>query len=261
MTPEQEEQMARALAETARHEPVPPVPAEVAARLDHVLADLVASRATADGTQTPGAPSDAGGDDGASNGARNGARNGVSDAGGNGASTGSSLDEVAARRRRRRPQLLTAAAAVAVVVAAGAAVVTGGLGTTSSTESSTSAGSDAGEAKDSRESAPSAVEDPPRPAAGVPRLRTSTLTRDVQRLLAAGPQDAGRRKALTGPPGASGACLTPPVRPGERLFVVRLDGRPGTLVLGTARAGARQARVYSCTDGTRPVASAAVPLG
>jgi len=246
VTPEQEEQVARALAETARHEPVPPIPAEVAARLDDVLADLVTERTARDGT--------------AAGREQTAAERAVA-----------SVDEVAARRRSRRPSWLTAAAAVALIAAAGAAVATDGFGTTSSSDSaSTSAGGS------------STVESPPPDAArdgagseaaapessavraGAPRLRTSSLAADVQRALAADVttvpgRPGSRRKALTGPPTGT-PCATPPTGPGERVLAVRLDGKPATLVLGVVRGDSRSARVYSCDDVASPMARATVLL-
>jgi hypothetical protein len=241
MTPEQEEQVARALAETARSEPVPPLPDDVAARLDDVLADLVSARGA-----------DAGQDRGA-------AQEG----------TGASVDVLAARRRRRRPRILAAAAAVALVVAAGGAVVNGGLGISpSSDESASSSAGDSGSGKTQPRAAAGRAEDGTTTArAAVPRLRTSSLRADVRRVLAgdysagAGDRSGPRRKALTGPPlDSDDRCVAPSAGPGERALVVRLDGRPATLLLGPVRDGTRTAEVYSCGDAARPVAGTTVPL-
>lgn len=237
MTPEQEEQVARALAETARHEPVPPLPDEVAARLDGVLAELVAARAAAPGTDP--APS------------------------------GASVTDLGTRRRRRRPNVLVAAAAVALIVAAGGAVATGGFGIGGiGSSSSDSASSTAGGSGVQDESAPEAARgdsDSSTSAAraAVPRLRTSTLAQDVHRLVrddltGDGARTGSRRKALSGPPLADGVCLTPSAGPGELLLAVRLDGRPATLLLGPVTDGARSAEVFRCDS--RPVASLRVPL-
>lgn len=251
MTPEQEEQVARALAETARHEPVPPIPPEVAARLDDVLADLVADRARG------GTPA----------GQERTAE----------ARPGTGVDEVAARRRARRSSWLTAAAAVTLIAAAGAAVATNGFGTTSDSDSSTTSaggsttvqppGPDA--ARDDAGSQEKAAPESSAPStsasgAGAPQLRSSTLVADVQRVLREDvtrteARPAPRRKALTGPPTGT-PCATPPTGPGERVLAVRLDGEPATLLLGALRGGSRPARVYSCDDLGDPVASATVPL-
>ncbi len=246
MTPEQEEQVARALAETARHEPVPPIPAEVAARLDDVLADLVTERTARDGAAAGREQTAA-------------------------ARAVASVDEVAARRRGRGPSWLTAAAAVALIAAAGAAVATDGFGITSSSDStSTSAGGsstvESPPADAARDGAGSEAAAPESSAvrAGAPRLRTSSLAADVQRALAADVttvqgRPGPRRKALTGPPTGT-PCATPPTGPGERVLAVRLDGRPATLVLGVVQGDSRSARVYSCDDVGSPMARATVPL-
>ena len=89
MTPEQEEQVRRALRATARGDEPATMPPEVAARLDDVLAELTASRA-----EHP-----------------------VHD------------DELARRRHRRWPNVLVAAASVVVIALAGGAVATHGFGT------------------------------------------------------------------------------------------------------------------------------------
>lgn len=243
MTPEQEEQVARALAETARHEPVPPIPPEVTSRLDDVLADLVADRArggTAAGHERTAE-------------ARPGA------------------DEVAARRRARRSNWLTAAAAVALIAAAGAAVATDGFGTMSASDSSSTAagGSTTVQAPPpdtARDDAGSQEKAAPESSAraGAPRLRSSALVADVQRVLrddvpVAEGRPGPRRKALTGPPTGT-PCAAPQTGPGERVLAVRLDGEPATLLLGAARDGSRSARVYACDDIGSPVARATVPL-
>ena len=98
VTPEQEEQVRRALAAAARAEDAETpatMPPAVAARLDGVLAELVQSRSTTQAASP--AP-------------------------------GRGPDELAAHRARRRLNVLVAAAALAVIAAAGGAVVTGGLG-------------------------------------------------------------------------------------------------------------------------------------
>ena len=262
MTPEQEAQVARALAETARHEPVPPIPADVTARLDDVLADLVSDRsargATVAGQEDPAEVRGAG------------------------------VDEVAARRLRRHPRRhpswLTAAAALALIAAAGGAVATDGFGTLSTSDSQTSsaggsttvrspdpdaARDDAGSEAAGPEAAPEAAA--PGSAApestggaGTPRLRTSSLAADVQRAILADVtkvqgRPGPRRKALSGPPTGT-PCARPSTGPGERVLAVRLDGKPATLLLGVARGGSRSARVYSCDDAGSPVASATVAL-
>lgn len=238
MTPEtgdQEDQVARILAETARHEPVPPLPTRVQSRLDDVLGDLVAARDAA--ASTTAAERDAP----------------VEHPDAHPTDTGATLHEVADRRGRRRLDVLTAAAALAVIAGAGAAVATGGFGIGSSpTQSATSADSSA------RSAAPGTGA-PGGPPVALPRLHTSTLAADVQRVLRPASASDGRRPALTGPPGGPvTGCARPTVHRGERLIGVRLDGRPATLLLGAVRSGTREARVYPCVDVARPVARATV---
>ena len=252
MTPEQEEQVRRALAATARAEGDPALPPEVAARLDRVLHELEAPRVAAAERQ---------------------------------AGTAAPADELASRHRRRLPDLLVAAAAVGVIAVTGGAVATGGFGLGGGSSSSTTAGSasqgsdgprtpapqglgtDTGPgAEDSRlprtaagdgRVAGSAAASPGGEAAGpagpgLPRLRTATLRRDVERLLPVPPVPTGAD------PSPNAACPGPAPRTGERRIAVRLDGRAATLVLEAPANGTRTARVYAC--GESGTASATVRL-
>lgn len=231
MTPEQEEQVRLALAAAARAERghTPPMPPEVVDRLDRVLAELVAGRAArsapaAIDTDGPVVP-----------------------------------DELAARRKRNWPHVLVAAAAVAVIAAAGGAVVTRGFG--------------GGEGQTSTE------------AASEPQLRDSTLRADIQRLATGGTAEspatpvpsanASERQRPDGSPSggtssntpgfgasqpsptlgpatghAAPGCQDPIPPPGARVIPVRLDGKQATLVLDAPLNGIREARVYSCDDGS-----------
>jgi hypothetical protein len=274
MTPEQEEQVRRALAAAARAEdhdarasdrrgpgPVdgtdpsdpsdltdptrtgdhrsPPLPADVAARLDSVLEELVAPRVTST------APSEA--------------------------------DELARRRRRRWPNGLVAAAALCAIALAGGAVATGGFGlsngsgsdsqTAASTASDAGAGSESGSGSGSRSAAgPSAPgvaspgadsaapSDQPRELAATgssPTFRTETLTSDLQRLVdRPGPLPIGEQP--------SWRCVAPSLGAGEQLIGVRIDGRRSSLVLGAPSEGQRSARFYSCADPSILVATTTV---
>jgi hypothetical protein len=238
VTPEQEEQVRRALAAAARADDQASgrtagpggeagMPPEVAARLDAVLADLVAPRLAA------GSP--------------DGSR---------------STDELAARRRRRRARLLVAAAAVCVIAGAGAAVVTDGFGTNGGSPDSTTAGSSQDDSTQPAPRGPGASTRAeggpaePRSMAGKvrtgPALSSATLREDVQRLVDRRPA-VGVRGGLAGSP-----CTAPTLRPGERLLAVRLDGRLSSLVLGSPRGGTVEARVYSCAEPGSPVATTEV---
>jgi hypothetical protein len=242
VTPEQEEQVRRALRATAQADQPAKMPREVADRLDEVLADL---------TGPMGRSKD---------------------------HVGTGHDELAARRKRRWPNVIVAAAAVAVIAAAGAAVATGGFGSLSGQGDSTNAEKAAssrtsskaddntdGKADEKAGSAPSSA-----PSGGgrrglteksgpgaLPLLHTSTLSADVQALLRAR-RGVGNLQAPRALPEAPADCARPFTGRGASLFVVRLDGRPATLVVGPARDGERRARIYSCDGAGSPLASVSV---
>jgi hypothetical protein len=237
VTPEQEEQVRRALAAAARAdrpdgEGAPPaMPPEVTSRLDDVLAELVAGRSARTGTGP--------------------------------APTGS--DDLAERRARKWPNVLVAAATVAVIAVAGGAVATRGFG-----GGSGSSGSSAASAGDSSEDrvapeagqgvAPSAGATGSRSAPGAPEpsLRSASLAADVQRLVGPGPAGSLRSGGTLKGDGArpdGAACELPAAGRGAELVAVRLDGKPATLVLDPPADGTREARVYSCDDGSVPVAT------
>ena len=261
MTPEQEEQVRRALAAAAgRQDPDSPtspesMPPEVAARLDGVLAELAAPRrAGSDPVDAPATWPRAE-DDGVAGPAR--------------------------ARRRRWSRVLVAAAAVAVVALGGTAVVTGALTSTGSSDA-TSAGSASSETRDDtggqqQKAAPSADAGlaAPRTAGGdtpaaAPALRSAHLQRDVGRLLRGGvaafaaprPQHDGASASPPSPTGArapAAGCARPATTAGDRLVAVRLDGRRATLLLRPAGGGTQEAQIYSCGDPVTPVASTRVP--
>lgn len=249
MTPEQEEQVRRALAAAAAHRDEPgSMPPEVVARLDDVLADLTAPRTAAARDEADAAHPHRG----------TRADGGISDLGG--------------RRRRRWPNRLAAAAAVAVIALAGFTVATRGLLQGTGVAESSSAGSgaqDSGAQKAPSEgstgSRAGSGTGGPSAAAGalpVPRLSSATLRRDVRRVAAA---PVGARE-LSGqaPDGATSsgpACRRPATRRGDELVAVLLDGRPATLVLRATRAGSREAQLYSCDTTGQPLRSTTVPSG
>lgn len=237
MTPEQEEEVRRALTAAARAEDAAgdrSMPPEVATRLDDVLAELVGDR-TARATRVPAAPA--------------------------GADT--VVDEVGARRARRWPTVLVAAAAVAVIAATGGVVATRGLGGggAGSSATSDSAASAGGQAPEADKAVPSPGGSQALAALPEPRLRTASLAADVQRAADAtstsgqaprGAYDAQRRE-----PGHA-SCRRPDVPRGADVVDVRLDGKPATLVLDPPSGGRREARVYSCADVSAPVATTTV---
>ncbi len=249
MTPEQEEQVRRALAAVARAEEGPEsrvMPPDVVDRLDDVLSELVADRAGS--TTTAGLPADA----------------------------PAEQDELASRRRRRWPNVLVAAAAVAVIAAAGGAVATRGFGGGGAESGSAASSADRVASESAGIAAPTPASPPASPpttslrgsgkTAGllVPALSSRTLARDVRRVVANGPkvylapQGTGRDlPALPRPDGDR--CGRPIVPGGGDLVAVRLDGKPATLVLGPVKNGVRVAQIYSCDEPPVSVATVRVP--
>jgi hypothetical protein len=216
------------------------VPPGVAARLEATLAGLVADRADAGQDPEP--------------------------------ATVVSLEE---RRRRRWPRLLVAAAGVSVL-AYGVGIAVEGLQVSGGSADSASAGKPAMEragTDDAGGGAEAGPEDAPTGLVtdgdgvqvqgsrayadklivpGTVRLHRDTLDEDVRRLV----RDAVATDARTPSPGRTrtlagflDSCERPEVGRGDRLAAVRLDGRPGTLVLRKATDGTRVAEVYSCGDG------------
>lgn len=247
MTPEQEEQVRRALADAPSAGPMPP---EVANRLEATLAGLVAERASDPAATESPRPAPV-----------------------------SSLDS----RRRRWPRLLVAAAGVSVL-AYGLGVVADGPVGSGGMESATTADKyaaegDAGQAPE----APSDREGGSSDGAGVPpdelvggqtssllvvsppaRLSSGTLDEDVRRLLrrtsmardySSGTTDS--RPELDSARALS-RCDLPAIARGDRIAAVRLDGRRAQLVVHKAVDGTRVAEVYSCADGSEVLASTRV---
>lgn len=215
------------------------VPADVAARLDDVLADLVQERGLGAGSADdvdpgPGAPAP--------------------------------VTELASRRRRW-PRLLVAAAAVSVL-GLGAGELLGdesqaerSVATADSTASSTpevapapsTAGSPLpGAPLAARSDAPADAEAARDEAATaphvVPRLRRESLTADLERVAAfaaLGTVEDQRARADT-------ACVRPRLASGDQVLVVRLDGAPAVLVMRAPEGGRRTAVVFTCDDAETP---------
>jgi hypothetical protein len=254
LTPEEEAELTRLLADAGGPAPTPP---EVAARLDDVLAGLVADRAAgapaagADESPRAADPADPG--------------------------PGAAVVPLEARRRRWPKALLAAAAVVAGGYGIGAALTgttmsgdsdssvtadesaAGGAESAGSGESGDSAagGEAEGQAMQSRprrdamaEQAPanvSQLREPP------PLLRPDRLAEDVGRLL----ERAERRTAAElGSPlpatqrGAAATCLPRTLGPDDTWFLVRYDGRRAALVTSPPADGTVQATVLGC-DGDR----------
>lgn len=229
MTPEQEEQVRRALSSFTPEEPMPP---EVAARLDATLAGLVEERSAsepAEPEETAAPPAYA--------------------------PAATPLDELAARRRRRRwGTALVAAASIGVLGIGINTVMNGSGGADSSPAALDSAESDDARAGEG-ESAPEVFgEDAAGPRVGLESLRdlrstdlrSETLQRDVRRaarLLARPGMEKG-----AAPQSALGRCPLPFASAGDQLGAVLLDGERATLVLREPVGGTHVAEIYSCDD-------------
>jgi hypothetical protein len=255
LTPEQEAELSAMLADAGGPAAAPP---EVVARLDDVLAGLVAERA-------------AGGDAAAQGSA-------ASKTGAEG-TTAAGPVSLEAERRRRWPRALLAAAAV---VAGGYGVGAALTGTTMSGESESAGGSaggssagsaggsaggsaDAGRDEDAQasESAPERDAAGIRPAEapangsslreGASRLRSDHLAEDVVRLLDGSGREPARDDATVSGRallGAAAACLPPGLARDETWYLVRYDGLRAALVAAPAAQGTVEATVLGC-DGER----------
>jgi len=248
VTPEQEEQVRRALGSLPPEGPVPP---EVARRLDARLAELVAERdaesvESAEPTGSPAAP--------------------VGD--------GAERDELAARRRRRWRTGLVAAASVAVLgVGLGTVVDDLSLGGGDSASTTAGAGDSAPETAfgDAAGGARRLTDGTQYLARDRQDLSSATLDSDVARVAALGPvltagpaPSAEEGRVTTDQSTAPGlaaitACDVPRTRPGDQVVPVRLDGDRATLVLRGDAAGTREAQIYSCDDGDVVLATTVVP--
>lgn len=237
----EQEQVSRLLA--AAGGPPPELPHDVAARLDDVLAGLVADRET--DRETGPVPAD----------------------------EVAGVTELAPRRRRRWPQLLVAAAAVSVLgiglgnivqPAQQEAMTADSAGSAAEEEPRAAQREDAveGSAPLKSQSDRSAAENQDGRAltgsvsepARRPRLRSESLTVDVQRIedfgLAVPVADTQRQWA--------DACVRPETQAGAEWLPVRLDGERAVLVLGAPADGRRTAEVFTCDEGDRPAVSTTV---
>lgn len=260
-SPEQEDRMRRLLAD-ARHDG--PVPGDVVARLDRVLADL---RAEAAGTDTPAAEGSTGSTHARE---RPGAASSVTGSRGSGAGAPSHLDRRAAQApvdldTRRRRRVVTGLVAAAAVVVAG--VVAGNqLLTSSGGENASSAGSGVASDREAGTADSSAAGVGPAQrrayaAAQPPRVRSDTFAADAVRARdRAGPRavPGSGTSPLRDANRAVAACAPADAGPGRRLPVL-LDGVPAVLVLRAPAAGRQVVDLYAC-GGTVPLHSADLPV-
>jgi hypothetical protein len=249
---ETQEQVRRLLA--AAGSPPPAVPEDVEARLDDVLAGLVAERGEHGSEDTRPVGHEAGEHEPA----------GVTPLDG---------------RRRRWPQVLVAAAAVSVI-----ALGVGNLVLDSEPAADYAATAEAGSAQDEVAEPPTALSDslagegsedrdgrdtelqaepvPPEVLASTDRratalsarpvrLRSDSLRRDVQLV-----EDLALAAAAGN--GWSGACVRPAAGEGDEWVAVRFEGEPAVLVLRAPAGGRRTAEVFACGTPGAPVASVTV---
>jgi hypothetical protein len=239
------------------------MPAEVAARLDATLADLVAARAADAPSGDPAGDEDPAPDP---------------------APHRAPVADLAERRRRRWPRVLVAAASVSVLaygvgIALDGVQVSGGDASTAARdETLAGAGADSADsgAKAAPEHAPTGPNTTSDRAAEGPgalayserflvprtvRLHSETLHADVRRLVrdevldtSAASRPLGRALA-----GYLDSCERPGLGRGDRVAAVRLDGRPATLVVRRAVAGTRVVQIYACDDASSLLAATEVP--
>jgi hypothetical protein len=229
LTPEQESQVRRLLAE-ARHDE--PIPAEVADRLDRVLGGLTRDE--------PGGPG-----------------------------TAPVVDLAARRRRRNAAALLLGAAAVVVVGFAVGQVVGGGSGDSNSSsggavsaDRSASSPERAPRGRPGHKAAsPSDAVPEPQLAGTVLRLRSTHLERDLRRQL--GTLDAASNSARNDVQGFAAIACPQPRTPSSKfglgeLFPALFDDQPAIVALRPPVQGRQQADVLSC-DTAATLAKASVP--
>lgn len=242
MTPEQEEQVRRALGSLPSEGPVPP---EVVRRLDARLAELVAER---DAAAAP--------DDLATRRRRRHWRTGLVAAASVavlGIGLGTVVDD------------LSLGGGDSESATAGATADHGSAPDAASEDPA--GGRVGGEAQDNRQ-----LTEGTQYLAREPQdLSSATLESDVARVAGLGPVlTAGPEVSTEGgrvPGGESSprglvaitACDLPPTRSGDQVVPVRLDGERATLVLRGDAYGTREAQIYSCDDGGVLVASTVVP--
>ena len=245
--PDPQEAVRRLLAE-ARHDE--PVPAEVATRLDAVLADLVGERSPG---PLPPDPTDV--------------------------AAPAPVDLGARRRRLAGVGLMAAAAVVVAGVAIGQALPTSSDDAGGAADSATSTELQGDGGASAQESAPEADAggaqegaQAPRSAAAVPALRVegrsdAELSADLVDLRAtSAPDTESGTESDTGPEGGSdrqpapsaiSACQLRGTGPGRQVLT-QVDGGLGLVVLRPVSGGTQRADVYACGDGV-PLRSVLLP--
>ena len=216
----EEQEVRRLLAGAAPSAEESRTPDGVAARLDDVLADLVAARTREEHA-------------------------GIADA-----DTPSPT-----ARARRWPQLLAAAAAVTVIGLGLGNLVhdIGGETENAMTSQAPAADSAGAEAQERRQSAgPDGLS----PAGGAVALSTGSFPAQAQRIE---DQSLAASVDRTRPEWAR-ACVRPATHAGDEWLPVRFDGEPAVLLLRAPSAGRRTAEVFRCGDPHSPAASATIDV-
>ena len=236
LTPEQESEVRRLLAD-ARHDE--PVPADVAARLDTVLAGLSRDEPGSDGV----AP----------------------------------VIDLAARRRRRNAAALLAGAAAVIVAGFGIGQVidVGSAGSDDTSSADLNADRGAGSSATDSERPEAAegggqADSSTAPAAPNPldalmaplELRSATLASDITRQLSRPGYTAGTARQ-PGPKAFSAAGCPVPADPARKyglgdLYPALFDDAPAVLAVRPAQGATRQADVLDC-DTADPLASVTIP--
>jgi hypothetical protein len=232
LTAEEERELAALLADSAGRGPVTPPP-HVVARLDAVLAELVAERAAEERPTT--------------------AEPGEAPAG------GGTVVPLEARRRRLPRVLLAAAAVVVGGYAVGNLALGGSLtGDDGGGVSTDSAGAGTGGGRASQSQSPEADAQSLARLNGMalaPTIRSDHLAADVRRVIrlftrhpvpeAVLPKNTPARRG--GKLGA--ACPVPRLTDAQRRYQVRYQGAPAGLVVGPRHDGQADVTIYSCRTG------------
>ncbi len=223
-----------------------PLPADVADRLDTVLAGLIAERATAGADTAPVTPPDS------------------TEAA---AIPATRVVELGARRHRRRMRLLAAAAAVIVAGSAG----TGWLAVRSGGDDALSAGgsaisgaegsldrgdADQGAPEELSGGASSGRKPPPGSIADLGdavdptglRITSEGYSAQVQDLSRSGLLDAPREAPARTERDVTGCRLPEQARSATRILGVRVDGARAVLLVTPAEGGGREVTAYRCVD-------------
>ena len=223
----------------ARHDV--PVPPEVAARLDEVLAGLHAETDAETDAAGPAAP-------------------GTEDGTEPPAEPGRPATVVPLRRRAARLSRYVLAAAAVLVIGYGTVQVVGGTLGSGGESDSAGSSSDAGSASRAESGgdsgdAPSAAEDAPPPTAlaelgikGLEQLEPGTLDEDLSALDSTAEKDA---TSLRSARRLSGTCGPRAPVPGSRTLAAAYDGRPTLVVYLPPDGGSQQVDLYLC-DAARP---------